>query len=84
MCSRASTQVPVWSAGEFDETPTRAAQLSSGYEVGASLLLGHLHVLQRESAGFDNELRVSDVGSSEPFLRLEMAGSAGQIEVTRP
>lgn len=124
----ASTQVPVWSAGELDEAPTRAAQLSSGYEVGAGrilldltgiedldqldgrtlsldigagevrillpddlgievdafLLLGDLQVLQRESAGFDNDLRVSDVGISEPVLRLELAGSAGQIEVTRP
>ncbi|MDQ3629199.1 MAG: PspC domain-containing protein [Actinomycetota bacterium] len=124
----ASTQVPVWSAGEYDDAPTRAAAVPSTFQVGAgrirldltgvkdleqldgrtlrvdigagevrilvpeelgvevdaSLLLGELRVLQRASGGFDNDLRVSDSGTGGHVLRLELAGSAGQIEVTRP
>jgi len=124
----ASTQVPVWSSGEYDDAPTRAAAVPSTYEVGAgrirldltrvedparldgrtlgvdigagevrilvpdglgvevdaSLLFGDLRVLERESAGFDNELRVTDSADGDPVLRLELTGSAGQIEVTRP
>ncbi|CAN5328800.1 PspC domain-containing protein [soil metagenome] len=122
-----STQVPVWSAGEYDLAPTRAADVPPGYEVGAgqiqldltwiedidqldgrtlhldigagrirvvlpedlgvdcdaSLLLGELKILERESAGFDNDLLVSDSDDGGPVLRLELAGSTGQIEVSR-
>lgn len=124
----ASTQVPVWSAGEVNDTPTRAAQVPAAYEQGAGrirldltevqdlaqldghtlsldigagdvdvlvpdglgvvvaadLLVGDLRVLDRESTGFDNELRVRDVDPGDPVLVLDVVGSAGQIEVTRP
>ncbi len=123
----ASTQVPVWSVGDYDVAPSRAAEVPPGYEVGAgeihldltriedldqldgrtlnldigagririvlpeglgvdvdaSVLVGELKVLERESSGFDNELRISDSDDGDPVLRLELAGSTGQIEVSR-
>lgn len=122
------SQLPVWKFGQIDETPTRAVDVRSTYEMGAGQIdldltrvedlaaldgrtvtlengmgqirvqvpedldvtvvaevnAGNVEILGREANGADAATQYTDPDDADPDLRLELDGSLGHLEVTRP
>jgi predicted membrane protein len=52
--------------------------------VTAELNAGHVEILGREANGGDASTQYTDADDIDPNLRIEIDGSLGNVEVTRP